>query len=189
MEKNIRTVPDPLLRQKAEKVREIDGEVKQIIEEMRKASIDWERDNPYEMSAAMAAPQLGHLKRIIVVRENNDDKDDTNFIALINPVVIRTGGKTVKDYEGCLSVPDIYGEIPRPDKVTVEAIMENGEEVRIKAMGGTARVLLHEIDHLNGVLFIDHIKGQKKAFFRLDDKGKLRPLEYEEVEKNKDLWR
>ncbi|MCL2085388.1 peptide deformylase [Candidatus Saccharibacteria bacterium] len=188
MKDQIRVVPDPVLRQKAEKVGEITDEVRQIIEEMRKASLDWERDHPHEMSAAMAAPQLGYSKQIVIVRENNDDKDDASFVALINPTVIRTSSKTKRDYEGCLSVPDIYGMIERPEKATIEATMENGDEVRIKATDGTARVLLHEIDHMNGVLFIDHIRGQKKAFYRLDDDGKLQQLDYSEVENNKSLW-
>ena len=188
MKEKIITTPDPVLRRKAEKVAKITDEVKKIISEMRQASLDWENDHPHEMSAAMAAPQLGHSKQIIIVRENSDDKDNATFIALINPTVIRTGGKILKDYEGCLSVPDVYGEISRPEKATIEAKLESGDEVRIKAEGQTARVLLHEIDHLKGILFIDHIKGQRKAFYRLDDKGKLQPLDYAEIENNKDLW-
>jgi len=188
MKDKILTVPNEALREKAEKVIEIDDEVKAIIKELREAALDWERDNPYEMTAAMAAPQLGYNKKIIIIRENNESKDDISFIPLINPKVVSTGGKTKTDYEGCLSVPELFGKVERPTKATIEAKMENGDDVRIKTYDQTARVLLHEIDHLNGILSIDHIKGKKDAFYRLDKDGKLQPVDYSQTKDNKELW-
>jgi len=184
------TTPDRRLREKSEKVGAIDSEVVDIIAEMRKLSLDWEKEHPYELSAAMAAPQMGVLKRIIVIRDDMENKENANFTALINPVVTKTEGKTVTDYEGCLSVPLIYGMVPRPLKVRVRARTEDGKEVRIKATGDLARTLLHEIDHLDGVLFIDHIKDKKDAFYTMTDKGDLVPVkDYEkEILNNKKLW-
>lgn len=184
------TTPDKRLREKSEKVGVIDFEVLDTIAEMRKLSTEWEKEHPYELSAAMAAPQIGVNKRIIIIRDDMEDKKNANFTALINPVITKTEGKTVTDYEGCLSVPEIYGMVPRPLKVRVKAKLEDGKEVRIKATGELARTLMHEIDHLDGILFIDHIKDQSDAFYRMNDKGELVPIKnYEkEIKNNKKLW-
>ena len=184
------TTPDRRLREKSEKVRQIDFEVLDIISDMRKLSTDWEAKHPYELSAAMAAPQMGVNKRIIIVRDDMEDKKNAHFTALINPEVTKTEGKTVTDYEGCLSVPKIYGMVPRPFKVRVKAKLEDGKEVRIKATGEMARTLLHEIDHLNGILFIDHIKDKPDAFYYMDKNGELKPVKnYEkEIKNNAKLW-
>ncbi|MDO4611789.1 MAG: peptide deformylase [Candidatus Saccharibacteria bacterium] len=183
------TTPDARLREKSEKVREIDDEILDIVNDMRKLSMDWEKEHPYELSAAMAAPQMGINKRIIIIRDNMEDKDDASFTALINPEVIREEGRTVRDFEGCLSVPKIYGKVPRASKVKVKALLEDGQEVRIKASGELARTLLHEIDHLNGVLFIDHIRGEKNAFYEMNDEGDLIPVDYDEkIKDNESLW-
>ena len=186
---SIVTTPDPRLRQKSEKVHQIDDEIKRIIDEMIASSLAWEEEHEFELSAAMAAPQLGYNKRIIVVREDMSNKDNATFVPLINPVVIKTEGKIIEDYEGCLSVPSVYGKVGRPYKARIKAVTENGEEVRLKATGFLARTLLHEIDHLDGVLFIDHIKDQTDAFYKLTDKGDLEPLNYDKyIKNNKDLF-
>jgi peptide deformylase len=183
------TTPDPRLREKSKKVREVTPEVKDVIKRMVQLSLDWEKEHPHELSAAMAAPQMGELIRVIIVRENLDDKDDQSFTALINPEIIKAEGELIEDYEGCLSVPAIYGKVKRPKKVRLRAMLEDGTMVRLKATDGLARTLLHEVDHLDGVLFVDHIKGERDAFYRLDDKGNLRPLDYAtEIEDNKAIW-
>lgn len=183
------TTPDVRLREKSEKVHKIDEEILSIIAEMRKLSLDWEKAHPFELSAAMAAPQMGVNKRIIIVRDDMENKKKASFTALINPEIIRAEGKIRKDYEGCLSVPSIYGMVPRATKVRVKAKLEDGTEVRIKATDNLARTLLHEIDHLDGILFIDHIKEEKDAFYEMNDKGDLIPVDYEErIASNKKLW-
>ncbi|MBR2831005.1 peptide deformylase [Candidatus Saccharibacteria bacterium] len=184
------TTPDPRLREKSEKVGPIDDEVREVIAEMRRLSLEWEKEHPFELSAAMAAPQMGVLKRIIIVRDDMEDKKNASFTALINPVVVKAEGKVTRDFEGCLSVPTVYGKVPRPHKVRVKAKLEDGTEVRVKATGGLARTLLHEIDHLDGVLFIDHIRDDSKAFYKMNDKGDLEPVkDYEkEIKNNKELW-
>ncbi|MBQ2672441.1 peptide deformylase [Candidatus Saccharibacteria bacterium] len=184
------TTPDPRLREKSTKVGQITDEIAGIIADMRKLSLDWEKEHPYELSAAMAAPQMGVNKRIIIIRDDMENKKNATFTALINPEVIKADGKIKTDYEGCLSVPSIYGMVPRPTKVRVKAKLEDGTEVRIKATDELARTLLHEIDHLDGVLFIDHIKDQKDAFYKMNDKGDLEPVvDYEkEILNNDELW-
>lgn len=188
--RQIITTPDPRLRAKSAKVREITDETRKIIGDMVLSSLEWEKQHPYELSAAMAAPQLGVNQRIIIIRDDLDDKTNNHFTALINPEVIRTEGKIETDYEGCLSVPEIYGRVGRPRKVKVKALLEDGNEVRLKAEGFLARTLLHEIDHLDGVLFIDHIRDQKDAFYRMNANGDLDPIQdYDsEIMNNKDLF-
>lgn len=183
------TTPDPRLRQKCRKVNKITEETAGIIAEMRKASLEWEKVHPFELSAAMAAPQLGFDRRVIIIRDDLEDKKNPNFTALIDPEIIKTEGKMEKDYEGCLSVPSIYGLVERPTKVKIKALLEDGTPVRVKAEGSLARTLLHEIDHLDGVLFIDHIKDDPKAFFKMNDKGELDPVDYDaEIKNNHELW-
>ena len=184
------TTPDKRLREKSEKVRVIDEDILKIIADMRKLSLDWESKHPYELSAAMAAPQMGVNKRIIIIRDDMEDKKNASFTALINPEVIRAEGKIKTDYEGCLSVPSIYGMVPRATKVKVKAKLEDGTEVRIKATDELARTLLHEIDHLDGVLFIDHIRDKSDAFYKMNDKGDLVSVkDYEkEIRDNEKLW-
>jgi len=183
------TTPNPKLREKSEKVSTINDEVLDVIAKMRQLSLEWEKEHPYELSAAMAAPQMGVLKRIIIVRDDMEDKKKATFTALINPVVIRAEGKIKRDFEGCLSVPAIYGMVPRATKVRIKAKLEDGTEVRIKATDELARTLLHEIDHLDGVLFIDHIRDDSDAFYKMDDKGELVPVDYEkEIRDNTELW-
>ncbi len=188
--RQIITTPDPRLRQKSTRVREITDETREIIADMVAASLDWEQQHPYELSAAMAAPQMGVNQRIIIVRDDLDNKDNQNFTALINPEIIRTEGKLETEQEGCLSVPEIYGLVQRPHKVKVKALLADGTEVRLKASGYLARTLMHEIDHLDGILFIDHIRDQKDAFYRMNDQGELLPVvNYEaEIKNNPSLF-
>lgn len=186
---NIVTTPDPRLRIKCKKVNHVDDEIREMVDNMIQNCLDWEKEHKFEISAALAAPQLGYDRRIIVVREDTEDKNNATFIPLLNPEVIKTEGKTVYDYEGCLSVPSYYGMVPRPTKARIKAQTIDGQEVRIKADGFLARTLLHEIDHLNGILFIDHIKDVKDAFYRLNEKGDLVPVDYDkDIANNKDLF-
>ncbi len=188
--REIITTPDPRLREKSAKVREITDETRALIRDMIRLSLEWEDAHPHELSTALAAPQVGANQRIIIVRDDFNDKENANFTALINPEVIQADErKATRDYEGCLSVPEIYGLVKRPRRVKIKAQLEDGSEVRLKASDFLARTLLHEIDHLDGTLFIDHIKGDKKAFYRLDENGDLQPLDYDsEIKNNPALW-
>ncbi len=182
--KPIVTTPDPRLRTRSTKVSEVNDEILSIIDDMVQASLAWEKEHPYEISAAMAAPQLGINKRIIIIRDDLDDKDNNTFTALLNPEIIRTEGRPIKDYEGCLSVPEIYGMVSRPSKAKIKAMLPDGREIRLRTQDFLARTLQHEIDHLNGILFIDHIKDDPTAFYRLDEHGDMQPLNYETDVKN-----
>jgi len=186
---DIITLPNDHLRQKSEKIREIDDATLKLVKDMTDAAIDWEASRPHEISAALAAVQVDALQRVVIVRSDFEDKENNEFTTLINPEIVKYEGNIVEDYEGCLSVKDIYGKVPRYNKIRVRAISIEGQEVRFKADGFLARVIQHEIDHTNGIVFIDHIKDSPKAFYRLDDRGELEPLNYDEhVKNNSILW-
>ena len=98
-------------------------------------------------------------------------------------------GEISSDFEGCLSVPDVYGKVPRYDKIRVKALDCDGNEIRFKADGFLSRIIQHEVDHVNGIVFIDHIRDEKDAFFKLDEEGELQPLDYDKYIKNNEvLW-
>jgi peptide deformylase len=186
---DIIALPDPHLREKSIKVTEVNDEVLKLIADMTQAALDWEASRPHEISAALAAVQIDRLDRVVIVRSDFDDKESNEFTALINPEVVKYEGKLVEDYEGCLSVSNVYGHVPRYSKIRVRAINMEGQEVRFKADGFLARVIQHEIDHTNGIVFIDHIKDAPKAFYTLDDKGELEPLDYDtHIKNNSILW-
>ena len=183
------TLPNPHLRQKSTRVHVVTDDVKQLITDMTDASLDWEDSRPHEISAALAAVQVDRLERVVIVRGDFDDKTNREFIPLINPEIVKGEGPLIEDYEGCLSVNGFYGKVPRYSKVRVKALDVTGNEVRIKAEGFLARVLQHEIDHTNGIVFVDHIHDKKDAFYRLNEKGELDPLDYDTyVKDNHDLW-
>ena len=179
---NIITLPNPHLRERSAKVKVIDDETLQLIDDMLAATLDWESSRPHEVAVALAAVQIDRLSRIVIVREDFDDKDNKNFTVLINPEIIKCEGELVTDHEGCLSVKDVYGLVPRWTKVRVKAINIEGHEVRVKSPNPfIARILQHEIDHTNGICFVDHIADQQNAFFILTETGELEPYPYEKV--------
>ena len=182
-------LPHKDLRKKSQKVGLITDEIRQIIKDMQEATIDWDISREHEVGVALAAVQIDRLYRIVIVRNNFDDKNDHTFTVFINPEIAKTEGEPVADFEGCLSVKEVYGKVPRYPKVKVKALDLDGKEFRVTAVDFLARIFQHEIDHTNGQVFIDHIKDKPEAFFKLDDNGKLEALDYKkDVEQNTVLW-
>lgn len=186
---DIITLPHADLRQKSIRVHVITDDVLKLVQDMTDAALDWEDSRPHEISAALAAVQIDRLERVVIIRSDFDDKSSREFTPLINPEIVKYEGKVIADYEGCLSVSKVYGKVPRHDKIRVKALDLDGNEVRFKAEGFLARVIQHEIDHTNGIVFIDHIRDDAQAFYTLDEKGELQPLDYEQNIKASDiLW-
>jgi peptide deformylase len=186
---DIITLPNPHLRTKSAKVHVITDDTIKLVDDMTTASIDWEDSRPHEISAALAAVQIDRMERVVIIRSDFDDKSAREFTALINPEIVKYEGDVVADYEGCLSVGGVYGKVPRHTKVRVKALDLEGNEVRFKADGFLARVIQHEVDHTNGIVFIDNIRDNTDAFYTLDEKGELQPLNYDEhISKNSILW-
>lgn len=183
------SLPNSALRKKSQKVGIVTPAIKKVIEDMEAATISWDESRDHEVGVALAAIQINQPYRIVVVRNNYDDKADLTFTAFINPVITKLEGDIEEDFEGCLSVKDLYGKVPRYSKARIKALDESGREFRITVEGFLARIFQHEIDHTNGLMFIDHIKDDPKAFYRLTTEGKLEQLDYlANVKDNPDLW-
>lgn len=186
---DIITLPNVHLRQKSKRIPVVSDKIKQLVDDMTTASLDWEDSRPHEISAALAAIQVDRLERVVIIRSDFENKDVREFVALVNPEIVKREGEMIEDYEGCLSVKDVYGRVKRWSKIRIKALNLNGEEVRFRADGFLARVIQHEIDHTNGIVFIDHIRDKENAFYRLDDNGELKPLDYNEhIKDNHELW-
>jgi peptide deformylase len=145
----IRIVPDPILRQKAKRVRSIDGSIQKLVNDMRETMHS-------ASGVGLAAPQVGVPLRVIVI-----DIPEQEEISLINPEIVRKKGERLVN-EGCLSIPGYVGEIKRAESVTVKGHDQTGKEVRVKANELLAQALEHEIDHTNGILYIDHLESIDK---------------------------
>ena len=143
----IRVVPDPVLRKKSKRVKSIDGSIQKLITDMT------ETVHADPGRAGLAAPQVGISLRVVVVcMPKRED------IALVNPEIVRKKGEELVT-EACLSIPGYFGQLKRSKSVTVKGRDHNGKEIRIKAEGRLAQAMQHEIDHLNGILYIDHLES------------------------------
>jgi peptide deformylase len=156
---------EPLLRQKALKIRTVDDSLRRLARDMHET-----------MDAApgvgLAGPQVGVMRRIIVVHvpEGYQGEGEPDVaMTLVNPEIVKAQGRAVAT-EGCLSIPGWVGDVPRAERVTVKAVDLNNRQIRFKADGFLARVLQHEVDHLDGILFVD----------RVEDRSTLRQVEDEE---------
>ena len=186
---DIITLPNPHLRQKSQRVGVITPEIKQIVTDMQAATLDWDASREHEVGVALAAVQIDRLYRIVIVRDDYNDKKDRNFTVFINPEITKREGEVKADFEGCLSVPNLYGKVPRHTKVRVKALDLDGKPFRVTATDFLARIFQHEVDHTKGKVFIDHVKDDPEAFYRLGKDGKLETLDYEkDVRDNSLLW-
>lgn len=157
----ILTVPNKVLLEKCTKVKDFGPETKQIVQNLLDTIIH--AKNPE--GAGLAAPQIGVTKRIIIARRFLPNPDGSNRTithehVLINPRIISSSDETQEGWEGCLSIPNTYGKVRRPKKIKLMAQDENGDDIRMNASGFFARVIQHEIDHLDGILFTTKIIGK-----------------------------
>ena len=157
----IRTLPDPVLKQKAKRVSIIDGSLNKLIRNM----VETLHSEPGR--AGLAAPQIGVSLRVIVIGLPDEEGD----MVLVNPAIVKRRGERLIN-EGCLSIPGYFGQIKRAESVTVKGRDQSGKEIRIKADGLLAQALEHEIDHLNGVLYVN----------RLESMDALQKIETEEAQ-------
>jgi peptide deformylase len=145
---DLRVLGDPVLRKETEVVESITDDIRKLIDDMFETMYAAE-------GIGLAAPQIGRTERITVM-----DVENQKF-ALINPEIVAQSGM-VRMEEGCLSIPDIFGDVNRPDRVTVRALNEKGQEIELQGQELLARCLQHEIDHLHGKLFIDYLSMLKR---------------------------
>jgi peptide deformylase len=155
---NIHTYPDPVLKTRAEEVTDIDGELQKLIEDMGETMYD-------APGIGLAANQIGILQRLLVYDVGHKSGDGRKLSVLINPEIVGGEGKIVHD-EACLSVIDFSAEVTRHARVQVKGYDQDGRPVDIEAEGLLAVCLQHEIDHLNGTLFIDHVSSLKRSLYK-----------------------
>lgn len=148
--REIVTLPDPVLRRKARKVTEFGPGLQQLIDDM----VDTMRAEP---GVGLAAPQVGVQERVVVVEfgDEEDEKIPPKLYAVVNPEFSRLSKDMVVGTEGCLSIPGYWGDVERHEAVVVKGQNRRGQPVTIKAQGWLARIFQHEMDHLDGVLFVD----------------------------------
>ncbi len=161
----IRLYSDPVLREKALPVQEITDVERKLAEDMLSTM------HASPIGVGLAAPQVGILKRLIVIDLNREEPEGPPLV-LFNPEIQSLAGETIEE-EGCLSFPGITADVKRAAKAVVTAQGIDGEPIRIEGEDLLARALQHEIDHLNGILFIDYVSGLKRQLLR----GKLRKLQ------------
>ena len=170
---NLITIPNALLTSRSKPVSLVDDEIRDMIRRMEQLTLDWDHDA--ELGVALAAIQVGVPLRLAIVRNNMTDKPSKDFTTFINPEVVRYSDQTLVDIEGCLSVPEVYGRVRRHAKIKIKAKDIDGNWIQVTAEGFLARVFEHEIDHMNGIMFLDHIK-KLKNLFTIEPDGKLVPL-------------
>lgn len=147
-------LPDPLLRQQSKPIEQVDAEITRLADDM----LDTMYDAP---GIGLAAIQIGVPRRMLVIDISRED-EDRNPVVFINPEILKVSDDVSAYEEGCLSIPDYYAEVERPASLTVGYIDRNGKKQTVEADGLLATCLQHEMDHLNGVLFIDHISRLKR---------------------------
>jgi len=151
---NIVLLADPVLRQKAEPVKEVDEDIRHLLDDMVETMYD-------AVGIGLAAPQIGISKRLIVMDCAKDD-NPPEIWKMVNPEIIRRSDETSKIEEGCLSIPGYNGDVARPAEVDVRYLDSDGNLQEMTATGLLAACVQHEIDHLDGVLFIDHLSRLKR---------------------------
>ena len=149
-------LPDPLLRRTSDPVERVDDDVRALMDDMLETMYD-------APGIGLAAIQIGVPRRVVVVDTEKREEGETHRLLLANPEIVWASQELSSYSEGCLSIPEFYEDVERPAKVRVRYLDRDGAPQEVEADGLLATVLQHEIDHLNGVLFIDHISRLKRA--------------------------
>ena len=152
---------DPVLRKKATRIREITDDLVRLIEELTATMME-------APGVGLAAPQVGESVRAIVVRPDVDE--DSEVMCLINPEIVQRSDENEEGLEGCLSLPTLHGTVARSAAVTARGLDLSGETITVEAEGLLARALQHEIDHLDGVLFLDLVEPESLGWLVPDEK-------------------
>ncbi|MDD5368343.1 MAG: peptide deformylase [Anaerolineaceae bacterium] len=151
--RTIVTLPEPILRRKAHKVTVFNHELQMLVDDM----VETMRQAP---GVGLAAPQVGFSERLIVVEfgDEEDEEAPKKLFVVVNPEIISASTEIEEGIEACLSIPGLAGEVDRFSQITVKGLNRRGQPTRIKAEGWLARIFQHEIDHLDGILFVDRAK-------------------------------
>lgn len=145
--KKILVIGNPILRKKSQPVKRVDKFIEKLVEELKDTLIKSEIP-----AVGLSAPQIGELLRVIIYKENG------KIYSIINPKILKKEGKVIFE-EGCLSIPGVYGNVERANKIYVQGLNLSGKQIEIVKEGLSAVIIQHEIDHLDGILFVDKIKN------------------------------
>ncbi len=159
---DIVTLGDDVLREQVDEIQDVNGEIAELAQSMLSTMYTGD-------GVGLAAPQVGLLKSLFVCHVNGDQPR-----VFINPQIIGTSQEMLPYEEGCLSIPGVYGDVIRPASITVQAINERGRPFKVDAEGMLARVIQHEMDHLKGVLFIDHLDEKQRERLLKNYQKKIR---------------
>ena len=151
--RKLHVLGSPILRQRAEPVPRVDDAVRRLIDDLFETMYA-------AKGVGLAANQVGIAQRVAVVDTGGEAPDP---LVLVNPTIVQRGEETETAEEGCLSIPEVFGDVERPVAIVVEATDRTGTPFRLEASGYRARAIQHEIDHLDGVLFIDHLSAVKRG--------------------------
>ena len=178
---DIVTLPDKILRQKARPVTRFDDDLQQLVDDM----IETMREAP---GVGLAAPQIGKSLRLTVIEtlpevdeEGNEIEDSRDLYVIANPEITWRSRNMVDGIEGCLSIPGYVGEVERHEEIRVRALDRHGKPLKLKVNGWTARIFQHEIDHLNGVLYIDQLTEPENFWTEAEFEALLEEGEEEEA--------
>ena len=151
---NILIAPDPTLKQKTKPVAAVDDDIRQLMDDMLETMYD-------APGIGLAAPQVGVLKQVLVIDVARQDETPAP-VRMVNPEIVWVSDTQVSNSEGCLSLPEQYADVTRPDRVKVRYLDETGARQVLEADGLLATCIQHEIDHLSGILFVDHLSALKR---------------------------
>lgn len=166
--RKIVTLPETVLRRKARKVSDFGPELQKLIDDM----IETMREAP---GVGLAAPQIDVSLRVVVIEYGEDEEKPPKLFAIVNPEIVRFSRESVVGTEGCLSIPDFVGDVDRAEAITVRGFNRYGQPTKIKASGWLARIFQHEIDHLDGILFVD--RAEKVWRLEQEQAAEAVPLE------------
>ena len=177
---DIVTLPNKILRKRTQPITQYDAQLQQLIDDM----IDTMRDAP---GVGLAAPQIGQSIKLTVIEtlpeideDGNVIEDSRDLYVITNPEIVWTSRKTVDGIEGCLSIPGYLGEVERHESIRVRAQDRYGKKIKLRLNGWTARIFQHEIDHLNGVLYIDRLTDQENFWTEEEFEAMQEAVEEEE---------
>ena len=163
--KEIVTYPNPILKKKSKPITAFDSELKRLVDDMAETMFA-------VPGSGLAAVQIGALLQVLLMNLS-ENENENKYLALINPEILEKQG-TQSDKEGCLSVPDYFTKVKRAQKVKVQALDINGNEHKYEFEDWLARVVQHEVDHLNGILILDRISSLKRALYKKRRKKQLK---------------
>ncbi len=159
--------PHPTLHKECKTANPKSKEIKDLIATMRATLKEWEEGEKRYVSVGLAAPQIDEPWRVVLVRSDFHNYDKRKFYALINPEITKYEGAPIQEDESCMSVHGVHAKVPRYPKVKVKALDEDGNEVKFTARGYEAKVIQHEVDHVNGLLFLDRaLTEDQGGYFR-----------------------